>query len=60
MSKGSRPRPFSVPQEEIANRIEGIFGKKPPREPYVYKPPEGDNTVEQTEDKKEGVTWLRK
>ena len=38
MSKGSRPRPFSISQEEFGNRIDGIFGKKPPRESYVYKP----------------------
>lgn len=28
MSKGSRPRPFSVSQEEFANSFELIFGKK--------------------------------
>lgn len=37
MSKGSRPRPFSISQEEFGNRMDGIFGKKPPKEPYVYK-----------------------
>ena len=26
--KGSRPRPFSVSQEEFENRWENIFGKK--------------------------------
>jgi hypothetical protein len=26
--KGSRPRPFSVSQEEFDNRFEAIFGKK--------------------------------
>ncbi len=26
--KGSRPRPFSVSQEEFANSFERIFGKK--------------------------------
>lgn len=26
--KGSRPRPFSVSQEEFDNRWENIFGKK--------------------------------
>jgi hypothetical protein len=26
--KGSRPRPFSVSQEEYDNRFEAIFGKK--------------------------------
>lgn len=38
MSKGSRPRPFSVSQEEFGNRMDSIFGKKPPKERYV--PPE--------------------
>jgi hypothetical protein len=28
MSKGSRPRPYSVGQEEFGNRFEAIFGKK--------------------------------
>jgi hypothetical protein len=27
MSKGSRPRPFSVSQEEFANNFDAIFGK---------------------------------
>lgn len=26
--KGSRPRPFSVSQDEFANRFDAIFGKK--------------------------------
>ncbi len=26
--KGSRPRPFSVSQEEFGNRFDAIFGKK--------------------------------
>ena len=26
--KGSRPRPFTVSQEEFGNRFEAIFGKK--------------------------------
>jgi hypothetical protein len=26
--KGSKPRPFSVSQEEFDNRFEAIFGKK--------------------------------
>ena len=28
MSKGSRPRPFSISQEEFGNRMDAIFGKK--------------------------------
>lgn len=38
MSKGSSPRPFSVSQEEYGNRMDAIFGKKPPREQYVPPP----------------------
>lgn len=35
MSKGSRPRPFSVPLKELDQRHEVIFGAKPKREQYV-------------------------
>ena len=38
MSKGSRPRPSSVSQEELANRHNEIFGKKPPKERYIPPP----------------------
>ena len=38
--KGDTPRPFNISQEEFAARHEAIFGKKPPRVPYVYKPEE--------------------
>jgi hypothetical protein len=38
MGKGSRPRPFSVTQKEFGERLEGIFGKKPPKEQYVPPP----------------------
>jgi len=38
MSKGSRPRPFSISQEELGNRVENIFGKKPLREQYIPPP----------------------
>jgi hypothetical protein len=38
MSKGSRPRPSSIKLEELANKHEGIFGKKPPKEPYIPPP----------------------
>lgn len=38
MSKGSRPRPFSVSQEDFGNKMDSIFGKKPPKEPYVPPP----------------------
>jgi len=32
MSKGSRPRPFSISQEEYGNRMDAIFGKKDRRQ----------------------------
>ena len=38
--KGDTPRPFSVTPEEFGNNHETIFGKKPPKVPYVYVPPE--------------------
>ena len=31
MSKGSRPRPYSVSQKEFANSFDRIFGKPDPR-----------------------------
>lgn len=37
--KGSSPRPFSVSIDDFGNRHETIFGKKPPKVPYVYVPP---------------------
>ena len=44
--KGDTPRPFSVSQEEYQNRHEAIFGKKPARVPYVYVPPEQEESTE--------------
>jgi hypothetical protein len=38
--KGSRPRPLSVPKEVRDTNFENIFGKKPPKERWVYVPPE--------------------
>ena len=38
--KGDTPRPFSVPLKDFDNSYESIFGKKPPKVPYVYVPPE--------------------
>ena len=38
--KGDTPRPFSVPLKDFDNSYENIFGKKPPKVPYVYVPPE--------------------
>ena len=50
--KGSRPRPFSVTQEEFGNNLEAIFGKKPPKEPYVPPPlPEELQNLESSHEK---------
>ena len=38
MSKGSRPRPLSIPLEEFNNRIDAIFGEKPKKERWVPPP----------------------
>lgn len=46
MSKGSSPRPLSISPQELGNRLELIFGKKPPKERYVPPalPKEIDNS----------------
>jgi hypothetical protein len=44
--KGSKPRPFSIPQEEFGNRIEAIFGKKE-RKQWVPPPLPDTNKQEQ-------------
>ena len=38
MSKGSRPRPFSVPLEEFNQNLTTIFGDKPKKEQYIPPP----------------------
>ena len=35
MSKGSRPRPLSIPIDELNNRLDSIFGEKPKKERWV-------------------------
>lgn len=52
MSKGSRPRPFSVSQEQFNAQMDTIFGKKSPREQYVPPP-----LPDMTEEKKQ-VQWV--
>lgn len=52
MSKGSRPRPFSVSLEEYNSRLDTIFGEKPKKEQYV-PPPLPDMTEEPTKN----VDW---
>ena len=38
MSKGTRPRPSVISQEEIAARHTAIFGERPKKERYVPPP----------------------
>jgi hypothetical protein len=38
--KGSKPRPLVVPKEDFDKKFETIFGKKEPRNPWIYIPPE--------------------
>jgi hypothetical protein len=59
MSKGSRPRPLSIPLDELNDRIEGIFGKKPPKERYVPPPlPEDMQNIQGSFEKQFGTTKL--
>jgi len=52
MSKGSRPRPLSIPLDELNDRIEGIFGKKEPKPRYVPPPlPEDMQNIQSSFDK---------
>ena len=38
MSKGSSPRPFSIPLKEYNDRLDAIFGEKPKKEQYIPPP----------------------
>jgi hypothetical protein len=39
MSKGSRPRPYSVSQQEYDSRWDAIFGRDAPEEKPRWTPP---------------------
>ena len=55
MSKGSRPRPSIVSQEELAARHSEIFGKKEPRPRYVPPPlPEDMQNIESSYERQLG------
>ena len=55
MSKGSRPRPLSIPLDELNNRIDNIFGKKEPKPRYVPPPlPEDMQNIESSFEKQLG------
>jgi hypothetical protein len=51
MSKGSRPRPFSIPVSEYNDKLDAIFGKKPPKEQYVPPP------LPEIDEPKKKVDW---
>ena len=52
MSKGSRPRPLSIPLDELNNRIDSIFGEKPKKERWVPPPlPEDMQNIQGSFDK---------
>ena len=55
MSKGSRPRPSIVSQEELAARHTEIFGEKPPKPRYVPPPlPEDMQNIESSYERQLG------
>jgi hypothetical protein len=58
MSKGSRPRPSVVSPEELAQRHESIFGKKPPKQPYVPPPLPNELNVMSSFEKQMGTKQL--
>jgi hypothetical protein len=55
MSKGSRPRPLSIPIAELNNRLDTIFGEKPPKPRWVPPPlPEDMQNIESSFEKQLG------
>jgi hypothetical protein len=53
--KGDDPRPLGVTREEFNNKFETIFGKKQPKAPYVYVPPElNEETLSEVKDSEQG------
>ena len=55
MSKGTRPRPSTVSQEELAARHSAIFGTKPPKPRWVPPPlPEDMQNIESSFEKQLG------
>ena len=58
MSKGTRPRLSAVSQEELAQRHESIFGKKPSKSPYVPPPLPDELNVVGSFEKLLGTTQL--
>lgn len=59
MSKGSRPRPLSIPIEELNTRLDTIFGKKEPKPRWVPPPlPEDMQGIKSSFEQQLGVDKL--
>jgi hypothetical protein len=59
MSKGSRPRPLSIPIEELNNRLDTIFGKKEPKPRWVPPPlPEDMQDIKSSFEQQMGTNQL--
>lgn len=58
MSKGSRPRPLSIPIEELNNRLDKIFGEKPKKERWVPPPLPEELKTQSSFEKQLGVDKL--
>ena len=58
MSKGSRPRPFSVSQEELAARHDTIFGTKEPKARWVPPPLPDDLKTQSSFERQLGTNKL--
>lgn len=58
MSKGSRPRPYTLSQEELAAKHDEIFGKKEPKPRWVPPPLPEDMQGPGSFEKQFGTTKL--
>ena len=58
MSKGSRPRPMSIPIDELNNKLDTIFGAKPPKPRWVPPPLPEDMQGPGSFEKQFGTTKL--
>ena len=58
MSKGSRPRPLSIPIDELNDRLDTIFGKKQPKPRWVPPPLPEELQTQSSFEKQLGVDKL--
>ena len=58
MSKGSRPRPLSIPLDELNNRLDTIFGKKEPKPRWVPPPLPDELKTQSSFERQFGTTKL--